>query len=380
MTVRRTPTPKASRKRSAIERPLVRTGTTGARQSDSGLATMRPATMRDVAGLAGVSISTISHVLNRTRAVPDATRERVMQAVTATGYTQNSLARSLKRAETRTIGIAIGDITNPHFTAVVDAIEGSAREHGYAVILVGIGESAERENQSLDVLLGRRVDGLILAPSADGGAAVLERVARHNIPVVQIDRVASSACDAVVVANADGARRLVRHLADCGHRRIGMLTGLAGLSSTRERIAGYRAGLRDAGIAYDAALLRCGEYRAEPAQQATDALLALADPPTAIFASNNLMILGAMQAFADRKLAVPRDIALVAFDDFAWTDLFKPHLTTVAQPCRDIGVTAVRLLLERLAEPGRKPRLVRLPVTLRHRRSCGCAADAAAIT
>ncbi|MGC9268664.1 LacI family DNA-binding transcriptional regulator [Acidiphilium sp.] len=345
------------------------------RASESG-----PATMRDVAALAGVSISTISHVLNATRTVPEATRDRVAKAIAATGYTQNSVARSLKRAETRTIGIAIGDITNPHFTAVVDGIETAARARGYTVLLVGISESAAREIEGLDALLGRRVDGLILAPSADGGSAVLDRVQRHNVPIVQIDRVASTDYDAVVVANADGARRLVRHVAQCGHRRIGMLTGLPGLSSTRERINGYRAGLRDAGIGYDAKLLECGEYSAAPAARATAALLALADPPSAIFASNNLMTLGAMQAFADRGLDVPRDIALIAFDDFAWTDLFSPHLTTVAQPCREIGATAVRLLLERLAEPGLKPRLVRLPVELRHRRSCGCAADAGPIT
>jgi LacI family transcriptional regulator len=364
MKVRRTPTARSARISTSTPPHAGGTG---------------PATMRDVAARAGVSISTISHVLNGTRAVPDSTRDRVTKAVAATGYTPNSVARSLKRSETRTIGIAIGDITNPHFTAVVDAIEASAREHGYTVILVGISESGAREIEALDALLGRRVDGLILAPSADGGAVVLERVLRHNIPIVQIDRVASTACDAVLVANADGARRLIRHVAACGHRRIGMLTGLPGLSSTRERIAGYRAALRDSGLGYDATLLQCGEYSAEPARRATAALLALANPPKVIFASNNLMTLGAMQAFADHRLDVPRDIALVAFDDFAWTDLFKPHLTAIAQPCREIGVLAVRLLLERLAEPGRKPRILRLPVELRHRQSCGCPADAPAI-
>ncbi|MDX5932942.1 LacI family DNA-binding transcriptional regulator [Acidiphilium acidophilum] len=371
MTVRRKLASKVSDRVSAAPPDERIGGAPDIRAADRG-----PATMRDVAALAGVSISTISHVLNGTRAVPATTRARVAQAIETTGYTPNSVARSLKRAETRTIGIAIGDITNPHFTAVVDAIEAAARAQGYTVILVGISESAEREIEGLDALLGRRVDGLILAPSADGGSTVLDRVRRHNIPVVQIDRVASASCDAVVVANADGARRLMRHVAACGHRRIGMLTGLPGLSSTRERINGYRAGLRDAGIAYDAALLACGDYSAEPARRATTALLALPNPPTAIFASNNLMTLGAMQALADHKLSVPDDIALVAFDDFAWTDLFKPHLTTVAQPCRDIGVTAVRLLLERLAEPGLKPRLVRLPVELRLRESCGCGVGA----
>ncbi|MBW4022443.1 MAG: LacI family transcriptional regulator [Proteobacteria bacterium] len=333
--------------------------------------------MRDVAALAGVSISTISHILNGTRAVPEPTRIRVAEAVVAAGYTPNSLARSLKRAETRTIGIAIGDITNPHFTAVVDAAEAAARARGYSVVLVGISESAEREHEGLTTLMERRVDGLIVSPSADGGCGALDRLRWQKPAIVQIDRLANPACDAVVVENADGARQLVRHLAVCGHRRIGMLTGLPGLSSTRERIEGYRAGLKDAGLPFDMRLLACGEYSAEPARHATAILLAEADPPTAIFASNNLMTLGAMQALAERDLAIPDDVALVAFDDFTWADQFKPHLTTVAQPCRAIGEAAVRLLIERLANPDLPPRLVRLPVEFRHRDSCGCSAPAA---
>lgn len=334
----------------------------------------RPATLHDVAAIAGVSISTVSHVLNGTRVVPEETRARVAEAVAATGYTPNSLARSLKRSETRTIGIAIGDIANPHFTAVVDAAEAAARAAGYAVVLVGISESAEREIAGLTTLVGRRVDGLILAPSADGGAAALDTLRRQRVVAVQIDRLANPACDAVVVENTGGARQLVRHLAACGHRRIGMLTGLPGLSSTQERIAGYRAGLDDAGLPFDADLLACGEYRAEPARRATAGLLGAANPPTAIFTSNNLMTLGAVQALSERGLAIPGDIALAAFDDFTWADLFKPRLTTVAQPCREIGEAAVRLLLERLQDPDLPPRLVRLPVEFKHRESCGCLA------
>ena len=369
MSVSRTPVPaRRGRPRKEPQHPLAPV------EVLAGLprVTRRPATMRDVAALAGVSVSTISHILNGTRAVPETTRTRVAEAVIAAGYTPNSLARSLKRAETRTIGIAVGDITNPHFTAVVDAAEAAARAHGYCVVLVGIGESAERESEGLTTLMERRVDGLIVSPSADGGGAALDRLRWQTPAIVQIDRLANPACDAVVVENADGARQLVRHLAACGHRRIGMLTGLPGLSSTRERIEGYRAGLQEAGLAFDARLLACGEHSAEPARRATARLLAQTDPPTALFASNNLMTLGAMQALAECQLGIPDDIALVAFDDFAWADQFKPHLTSIAQPCRAIGEAAVRLFLERLANPDLPPRLVRLPVEFRHRDSCGC--------
>ena len=323
--------------------------------------------------LAGVSTSTVSHVINGTRPVPAATRALVLHAVSATGYTPNSLARSLKRAETRTLGIAIGDVSNPHFTSIVEAAEAAARAQGYSVVLVGISEDPERENEGIGILINRRVDGLMIAPSADGGAAALERLALHQIAVVQIDRVADPTKDAVIADNLEGARLLTRHLVSHGHSRIGMVTGLPGLSSTRERIEGYRAALREYGLPFDPALLARGDYNAEPARLATHRLLALPTPPTAIFASNNLMTLGAMRALADLGLTVPDDIALVSFDDFAWTDLFRPHLTTVAQPCSDIGEAAVRLLLERLAAPDLPPRLVRLPIAFKHRSSCGCA-------
>ncbi len=373
MSITRTPVlARRGRPRKEASQPLAATEEQTSRQRKA----PRPATMHDVAAIAGVSVSTISHILNGTRAVPEQTRARVAEAVIAAGYTPNSLARSLKRAETRTLGIAIGDITNPHFTAVVDAAEAAARARGYSVLLVGISESAERESEGLTTLIERRVDGLIVCPSAEGGGAALDRLQRQKPAIVQIDRLANPNCDAVLVENTEGARLLTRHLIECGHRRIGMLTGLPGLSSTRERIEGYCTGLREAGLPFDPRLLACGEYSAEPARRATAALLAEADPPTALFASNNLMTLGVMQALAERSLTIPDDIAMVAFDDFAWADQFKPHLTTVAQPCRAIGEAAVRLLLERLANPDLPPRLLRLPVEFRHRNSCGCLAPA----
>jgi len=334
------------------------------------------ATMQDVASLAGVSASTVSHVINGTRRVPAETRAQVLNAISATGYTPNSLARSLKRSETRTIGIAIGDIANPHFTSIVEAAEAAARAQGYSVILVGISESPERESERIDILINRRVDGLMIAPSAGGGAATLARLSAQQIAVVQIDRMADPGWDGVVVDNQEGARLLTRHLAALGHRRIGMVTGLPGLSSTAERIAGYRAALAECGLPFDSTLLACGEYNAEPARAATHRLFALPAPPTAIFASNNLMTLGALRALGELGLTVPEDVALVSFDDFAWTDLFKPHLTTIAQPCHAIGESAVRLLLERLADPDLPPRLLRLPVVFKRRSSCGCEAQA----
>ncbi len=336
--------------------------------------------MRDVARLAGVSISTVSHVLNDTRPVPTPTRQRVLEAIDVSGYMPNTLARSLKRAETRTLGLVIGDIGNPYFTDVVSALEAAAGNAGYTVVLSDIGEDSEREMAAVRLLIGRRVDGLVLAPSATGGADAVTYARRHKVPVVQIDRIAVTDCDYVVARNGPDMRRLVRHLAALGHRRIAMLTGLPGLSSTRERINGFRAGMRDAGLRADPELMIPGESQRAPARLATKKLMTRAEPPTALVAGNNLLALGAMRGLSELGLGVPGDVALVSFDDFEWADLFQPRLTTIAQPCRRIGEVAVRLLLERIAEPALAPRHIRLPTSLQHRESCGCPAGAGPLT
>jgi len=330
-----------------------------------------PATLRDVSALAGVSLSTVSHVVNHTRVVSDAVRERVEAAIRQTGYTPNSLARSLKTAVTRTIGLAIGDIRNPYFTDVVQSLEESARARGYTLLLADSGDNPEREMATLRVLVGQRVDGLIFAPAVPGRAA-LEFLQQRGVPVVQIDRIADPAWDYVVAGNMAATRQLVRHLCACGHERIAMLAGIGELSSSRERIRGFRHGMRDAGRSFSPEQVVSGGSRAEPARLATLALMQGESPPTALVAGNNLMALGAMRALRELGLAVPQDVALVSFDDFEWADLFAPRLTTVAQPTRQIGEIAVKLLLERIRTPDLPPRRVRLPATIQHRDSCGC--------
>jgi LacI family transcriptional regulator len=329
------------------------------------------ATLKHVSLLAGVSLTTVSHVVNGTRAVSAAVRARVEEAIRLTGYTPNSVARSLKLASTRTIGLAIQDIRNPYFTDVVHALEAKARERGFTILLSDFADDPEREREALRVLVERRVDGLVIAPGGNGRTA-LEWLSVRKVPVVQIDRIADPAFDSVVASNTSATRDMVRHLCAIGHRRVAMLAGLAQLSSTRERLAGYRRGLLDAGLQPDPALTADGGSRSQPACQATHALLQRDDPPTAIVAGNNLMALGAMRALHERGLGVPDDVALVAYDDFEWADLFHPRLTTVAQPCVEIGEHAIKLLLDRIHAPDLPPRHVRLPAVMRHRDSCGC--------
>lgn len=335
------------------------------------------ATMADVARSAGVSVATVSHVLNDTRPVLPGTRQAVLTAIEELGYTPNTLARSLVMSRTRSIGLAVSAISNPYFTEILQGVEAGALEHGYSLLIADPHDDPEHERKVVQLLHERRVDGMIVAPSANP-AGLIAHLGRHAVPTVFLDRVveapsdATSRFDQVCAENAEPTARLVTHLAGLGHRRIGLVAGLPGLSTTRERIAGYRHGLAAAGLPHDERLLVHGDSESAAAEQATAALLSLAAPPTALVTANNTMTIGALRALRERGLSVPGDLALCCFDDFAWADLFSPRLTAIAQPSKDIGAQAVRLLLDRLAAPDRPARILRLPCTFVHRSSCGC--------
>ncbi|MFI1370565.1 LacI family DNA-binding transcriptional regulator [Streptomyces longwoodensis] len=356
-------------------------------------------TMADVARHAGVSVATVSHVLNDTRPVLPHTRQAVLDAVEVLGYTPNTLARSLVTARTRSIGLAVSAISNPYFTEILQGVEANARERGYGLLIADPHDDPEHERTVVQLLHERRVDGMIVAPSAEP-SALLAYLTRHRVPAVLLDRTVDTPggapaegtagttvedtaegdgsfdgvprFDQVCAENTEPMSRLVTHLAERGHRRIALVAGLAGLSTTAERIAGYRLGLAAAGLPYDERLLVHGDSASEGARRATAGLLSLAVPPTALVTGNNAMTIGALRALRDRDLSVPDDLALCCFDDFAWADLFSPRLTAIAQPSREIGAEAVRVLLERLDAPRRPARTVRLPCAFVHRTSCGC--------
>ncbi|MGW3565639.1 LacI family DNA-binding transcriptional regulator [Streptomyces sp. NPDC000941] len=329
------------------------------------------ATMADVARRAGVSVATVSHVLNETRPVLPATRQAVLDAIDTLGYTHNTLARSLVTARTRSIGLAVSAISNPYFTEILQGVEAGALEHGYGLLIADPHDDPEQERKAVQLLHERRVDGVIVAASAEP-RAMLDYLTRHQVPAVFLDRLVTDAHDQVSAENAQHVEELVRHLADLGHTRIGLVAGAPGLSTTAERTAGYRAGLRLRGLPFDPELLADGDSEADGARDATHRLLSAARPPTAMVTANNAMTIGALRALREAGLGVPDDIALVCFDDFSWADVFSPRLTAISQPSRQIGATAVRLLLDRLADPSRPPRTVRLPCAFVHRTSCGC--------
>ncbi|MEV6543144.1 LacI family DNA-binding transcriptional regulator [Streptomyces sp. NPDC051665] len=335
------------------------------------------ATMVDVARSAGVSVATVSHVLNDTRPVLPATRQAVLTAIEELGYTPNTLARSLVTSRTRSIGLAVSAISNPYFTEILQGVEAGALEQGYSLLIADPHDDPEHERTVVQLLHERRVDGMIVAPSAAPDALVAY-LGRHSVPTVFLDRMVEAPSDdappvdQVCAENVEPTAHLVTHLTGLGHRRIGLVAGLPGLSTTRERITGYRHGLAAAGLPYDERLLTYGDSESAAAERATEKLLSLAAPPTALVTANNAMTIGALRALRERGLSVPGDLALCCFDDFAWADLFEPRLTAIAQPSKEIGAQAVRLLLDRLASPDRPARVLRLPCAFVHRTSCGC--------
>jgi LacI family transcriptional regulator len=330
------------------------------------------ATMADVARRAGVSVSTVSHVLNKTRTVTPETARAVEAAIAEVGFTPNILARSLVRSSTNAIGVALSAITNIYFGEVVRGIQSECARHGLMMFFADTEDNADHQFEVVRELHQRRVDGMILAPVPDPEERTLTYLKRHNIPVVFVDRSTEGIFDQVVIENKRSMMDLVAHLVGHGHRRIALIAGLDGLSTTIERVEGYRAGLAEAALSFDKALVENGESDIEAAYKAVQRLLGKERPPTAIVAANNKMTIGAMKALRESGRHVPKDIALVGFDDFEWADSFEPRLTVIAQPCHQMGVRAISELVKRMKNGDKRARTIRLPAELKIRSSCGC--------
>ncbi|HEX3784214.1 MAG TPA: LacI family DNA-binding transcriptional regulator [Pseudonocardiaceae bacterium] len=329
--------------------------------------------MADVATAAGVSVTTVSHVLNNTRPVSAELRARVLAAVEAAGYTTNSVARALATQNTMLIGIVMSFLSNPFFAPLVSSIEKTTRQRGYTLLLTDNHENAAEETKQVKIMLDRRVDGVILAPASTNPEPILDLLAQRGTPTVLVDRLfTDERFDEVGVENIEPTAQLVGHLVGHGHTRIGFLSGRAGLSTTTERLTGYRLGLERAGIAYDRNLVRTGSSRIEPAQSAVKTLLAVPKPPTAIVAANNAMTIGALRGLREVGARVPEDVAVVAFDDIEWADLIHPGLTAMAQPIPEMGATAAKLLIKRMSGYRGAGERRTLPATFQRRRSCGC--------
>lgn len=334
----------------------------------------RPVTMADVAALAGVSVSTVSHVVNGTRTVSGVYRDRVVEAIRASGYSPNTVARALATSDTHLIGIVMSALTNRFFVPVVAAIDRAGRRHGYSSLLADSRNRVGDEAEALDMLLSRRVDGLVLAPTPGDRETVLDRLVAEEVPTVLIDRLVDERFDQVGVENVEATASLVGHLASLGHTRIAFVSGMSGLTTSIERESGYLLGLERAGLSFERDLVCRGKSQAEPAARAVSALLRRRDPPTAIVSGNNYMTIGVLKALQAHNLGVPQDVAVVAYDDLEFAEVFRPRLTVISQPITEIATIAVDLLIRRIGSGGDSPppRTIKLPGVFVHRESCGC--------
>jgi LacI family transcriptional regulator len=316
--------------------------------------------MRHVAARAGVSLKTVSRVINHEDSVSPDTAERVREAIAELGFRRNDLARSLRQgSSSATLGLVIEDVANPFYSAVAQAVEDAARNRGFMVITGSCEEDPERERELILALLRRRVDALLLVPAgSERDRAWMRHELGASTPVVFIDRPPHGIeADAVLLDNAGGARAAVEHLLAHGHRRIAYVGDPPELFTAAERADGYRGALADAGLARDEALVRTSVRDAE---QAVHDLLALPDPPTAIFTGNNRHTVGALRALRGREA----EIALVGFDDFELADLLAMPTTVIRHDAFALGAEAAALAFDRLDGADAPPRRVVVPTEL----------------
>ncbi|HEX8006820.1 MAG TPA: LacI family DNA-binding transcriptional regulator, partial [Trebonia sp.] len=323
--------------------------------------------MVDVARAAGVSTATVSRVLNNHPQVDPRLAATVRAAVAELGYRPSRVAQSLRTRRSRVWALLISDIRNPFFTDMVRGVEDVAYAAGYSIILCNDEEDAAKEASYIELAIAENIGGVILTPTSRGTDLTPLRDAK--IPVVLADRGLAVDVDSVTIDNFAGAEEAVRHLLDGGYRRIGCVTGPVRTSTGADRYAGYRRALKAGGLRLDESLVRFADFREAGGRAAMQELLALAEPPDAVFVANNLMSIGALHAIAAARLAIPDQKAVVGFDDTSWATLLNPPLTTVAQPTYDLGVETARLLRSRLDGYSGAARRVTLAPTLRVRGS-----------
>lgn len=322
-------------------------------------------TIRDVAATAGVSQATVSRVLNGRVEVAESLRARVEAAVAQLGYRPNGLARSLRTQATMVLGVVIGDVTNPFFTAMVRGVEDVAQAAGYSVVLANADEDLTKERRYLEVAAAEQMAGVILSPTSSRRTDV-SLLTRHGIPLVTVDRrLHQPDVDSVSIDNHRAARAATEHLIAQGCRRIAFVSGPAVTTTGQHRLAGYRAALKSAGLPNDPSLVKRANFRVEGGYEATLELLASQPWPDALLAGNNLMALGALQALQESGVDLPGDIAFAIFDGIGWARTLRPTLTAVEQPTYLIGRRAAELLLARIAGDRGPAQHVVLPAELK---------------
>ena len=304
-------------------------------------------TIHDVAKRAGVAPITVSRVINNTGYISPETRQIVNEAIAELGYVPNVLARSLRSKRTNTIALVLTDITNPFFTIMARGVEDTASDAGFNVIFCNTDESEDKEKKYIQLLLQKQVDGILLVPAKSTSKSV-DYILEQETPVVVLDRrVSNNLVDVVRCDSEGGAYQLVKLLLDLGHRRIVMLNGSVDVSTSEDRLSGYKRAMQEAGAQAEE-LFYYGTFTQASGYELARQAMAQTPRPTAIFAANNLIAIGALWALQDMGLKVPEEIAVVSFDDLPQNLVAYPFLTVATQPAYEMSKKATELLIARL--------------------------------
>jgi DNA-binding LacI/PurR family transcriptional regulator len=311
-------------------------------------------TIREVAKAAGASVSTVSAALNNSDYVSVTTRDRIEKAIKRLNYRPNALARGLRLRKTHSIAAVVPDLSNSFYVDLVRGAEDYSATANYTLLIGDSRENWEDERNYLDSFERRRVDGVIRVPALNAPPMKATSIL-GDIPVVYADRFPSIRDARVMkvgVDNIHAAETATRYLISLGHRRIGVIVGDASSGTSSDRLKGYMLELQRAGIRHDPSLIHEGHNDVESGHSQAMQLLTLANRPTAIFCTNNLMALGAFAAIQELGISCPEDVSLLGFDDFYWATLLEPKMTVLSQPAREIGMTAARMLIDQIE--GRK--------------------------
>jgi LacI family transcriptional regulator len=327
-------------------------------------------TIVDVARESNVSYTTVSRVINNKDNVRPETRERVLMAMTRLGYVVDQRARSLAGGRSQVIGLLVHDLGTSYIGEIIRGIDAELAPAQYDLILYTTHRRKTKESAYVVTLTRGLADGLLLVLPRDPGS-YLETLRQYRFPHVLIDhRGVDEETPAVAAANRQGAYSATEYLVELGHRRIGFITGAMDQMCAQDRLEGYRAALMDHGVDFNPELVREGNFFQSLGYVGASALLELPHPPTAIFASNDVSALGAMEAVREHGLRIPDDVSVVGFDDIPQAAHVHPPLTTVRQPLEEMGRAATRMLLERINDPQRPIERVELPTELVLRQSC----------
>jgi DNA-binding LacI/PurR family transcriptional regulator len=332
-----------------------------------------PVTLEEIAKAAGFSVPTVSRALsNSDYPVSPSTRQHIIEVANAMGYKPNIAARSLRTDQTNTIGILVDDILSPFTPPIVRGIQDHLKQSEYLSLIVNSDWDPDVEQDAINTLLSRPVDGIIFVEYSH--LAVNEALEQSHKPYIFVHRLFGSTIrNSIVPDDYYGATIAVRHLINLGHRRIAYINGPEGWHTSQQRLAGYSDELAAHDLDLDPALMQPGDWEFEGGSAAAKSLLALSEIPTAIFAANDLMALGAICAIQDGGLTVPDDIAIVGYDNRDFARIFRPRLTTVSMPVYEMGHTAAELLLKQIEEGRQDADELKVKGNLFIRETCGAA-------